>query len=186
MARQIGQQMRFNDLELSLMKNTFAENEDFLFIIRKVLLQFPLDVMEADQLKGFMTDGVYTLLKKAFLPALDPDAPLFQLVDLQMGLNVDFKSYRIDEMGPYIESKQLVIEYLEQQFEVLKDSKSKMPISLAKMGDLKDQNAAINILSRNYILSYVDSNLQQIKFLAGKKEESVEDTKDRLKKDSSK
>jgi hypothetical protein len=172
------------------MKNTFAENEDLLFIIRKFLLQFDLSNEEAKILKGSLTENLYNLLYKTFLPSIDPDAPIFQLTDMVMGLNIEMKSKGIDEMIPQIEAKQLEIEYLEQQFDELKTEKRKKNrIDLQLMASIKGkkpEEAYRDITARNYLLSYIDSNIQQIKFLAGKKEETIEETVNRLKKDSSK
>ena len=54
-----GQQMRFNEQELSLIRNTFEDKEDLLKLMRKV-----------------------------FLPTYDPYAPLGQGVDLWMTINL--------------------------------------------------------------------------------------------------
>jgi hypothetical protein len=43
-----------------------------------------------------------------------------------------------------------------------------------------------NIMARNFLLSFTDTHIQQIMFLAGLKEETVEETKARLMKDSNK
>jgi hypothetical protein len=54
-----GGQMIFSEAELSLIKNTFKDNEDLLKLMRKV-----------------------------FLPEFDPKAPLGQTIDLWMNLNL--------------------------------------------------------------------------------------------------
>lgn len=191
MARQEGQKMRFTDNELSLMKSVFADNEDLLFIIRKVLLQFELTSLERETLDKQLSDNMYELLRKTFLPTIDPDAPLFQLTDLVMSLTNDLKGRSQDEMYSQIIAKELEIRYLEQQFEVLKGNRLLEGINLKDLGRLsgvrsKGLEEYENITARNYILSYIDSNIQQLKFLAGKKEESVEETVNRLQKDSTK
>lgn len=53
-----GKQMRFTAEEIDLLKNTFRNNEKLLKVLRKV-----------------------------FLPELDPNAPLGQMIDLWMAMN---------------------------------------------------------------------------------------------------
>lgn len=189
--RQKNQVMRFSDVELNLFKALFALNDDMLFVIRKVLLQIDITETERGSLSKTMNDSVYTLLKKTFLPELEGDAPLFQLSDMRIGLNVDLKGKTPAEAWPLIQVKKLEIEYLEQQFCVLKDIKGNVrtPIKLNELSNLNLKDAEklfINLTTWNYLISYIDGNLQQIKFLAGKTEESVEETKERLAKQSNK
>lgn len=190
MARQKDQMMRFDNAELSLMKNTFADNEDLLFAIRKILIQCPTSLEEQHMVKTLVSESVYQLLRKMILPEIDGDAPLLQLADLKIGLNVEMSKYQPEQLGPIFEAKELEIDYLEQQMEILRDiTSAKEPIILLKdLANTKGKDweeAFMHITARNYILSYVDSCMQQLKFLSGKKEETVEETMKRLQKDSS-
>lgn len=107
-----GSQMRITDAELSIIKGLFAENEPALKLLRKI-----------------------------FLPELDPTAPIGQNIDLWMTIKVE---------------------------------------------DMDAEAALINIKARNTLISHVEQQLMQLKTLAGFKKETVEETKDRLAKDSSK
>ena len=76
--------MRFTDAELSIIKNTFKGNEDLLKVMRKI-----------------------------FLPELDPNAPLGQLIDL-------WGSLSLKEMSPEhahinILARNSLIAHLDQQ-----------------------------------------------------------------------
>lgn len=55
-----------------------------------------------------------------------------------------------------------------------------------KIEELNPEEALINLKARNSLIQHVESCLLQLKMLAGQKTETVEETKDRLKKDSSK
>lgn len=188
--RQKDQKMRFTDAELALFKSLFAENEDLLFVIRKAMLQFELTKAERKSLDTVMTEPVKALISKTFLPKLDADAPLFQLVDIHLGLNLDMKSKGVDDMWPYILSKDIQEEYLEQQLNYLFDENAPISIVLSDMTkglQLKGaHDAYVMVNTRNYLLSYIDSNIQQIKFLAGESKETVEETKKRLQQNSAK
>lgn len=105
-------EMRLNDTDLSMIKNTFAGKDELLKVIRKI-----------------------------FLPEITADAPIGQSLDLWMTLKVE---------------------------------------------DMSPEDALINIKARNTVIQHVEMCLNQLKVLAGMKEESVEETKKRLKKDSNK
>jgi len=193
MARQIGQKMRFDDTELELMKALFANNENLLFIIRKVMLQGELTEEERKVCVETMTPTVFALMEKTFLPNLDLDAPFFQLADAYIALTVDPKEVDPDKFWPMAKAKQLEIDYIRQQLDVLRnvDEHPEPTIGLAaltrnKLTKTNREEIYVNLMARNYLLSFVDSSLQQLKFLAGSKEETVEETKERLAKDSSK
>lgn len=55
-----------------------------------------------------------------------------------------------------------------------------------KVEDMSAEEALINIKARNTVIQHVEMCLNQIKVLAGMKKESVQETKDRLSKDSNK
>ena len=57
-------------------------------------------------------------------------------------------------------------------------------MSLKGEGSIEQQ--LINLQARNMLISHIEMCLLQLKLLSGKKEESVEATKEKLKKDSSK
>lgn len=86
---QNGQQMRITDLELQLIKSTFAGNEELLMLLRKI-----------------------------FLPELDPAIPLGQNIDLWMTL-------KIEDLDPEqalinLKARNTVIQHIEQQLLSLK------------------------------------------------------------------
>lgn len=104
--------MRINDMDLSMIKNTFADKDELLKVMRKI-----------------------------FLPEITSDAPIGQNIDLWMTMKVD---------------------------------------------DMSAEEALINIKARNSLIQHVEMCLSQLKVLAGMKKESVDQTKERLAKDSSK
>lgn len=77
-------QMRFSEEELQIIKNTFKGNEKLLKLLRKV-----------------------------FLPEYDPQAPLGQVIDLWMTL--DLGGLTPDEQVRRIHARNQVITHIEQQ-----------------------------------------------------------------------
>lgn len=137
-----------------------------------------------------MSSEVYRVVKKKLLPSLDPDSPLGQLADLQQSLTIDLKSKDVVAMEPLFKAKQLEIDYLTQQFEYLMDvGRNHIPnIVLNDLSSLEGdaEQVFINTTARNFLLGYVDSFLIQLKVIASQNSESIEDTKKRLTRDSSK
>jgi hypothetical protein len=188
--REINQKLRFNTAELALTKALFADNEELLFAVRKVMLQMPLMVGEQAVVNG-LTDEAFELMKKYFLPELDGDSPIFQMADLTLGLGADIKGLSPDGAWPFIKAKELEIDFVAQQLEVLRGREPKTNVSLKELADLSGAKTTreqkyINLLAWNFLLSFVDSNINQMKVLAGLKTESVEQTIERLAKNSNK
>lgn len=180
-----GQTMRFTTPELSLIKALFAGNDELLYAVRKCLLGFVLTDKETELVKSLSKEAL-AVIRKAFLPKLDPASPMFQLTDMVMGLNVDMKGQTEEFSLPMIAAKAVEIQYMEEALDILEGKDIKHEYNLEDLANLQDENAFVNITARNYLLSYIDSNCKQLEFLAGTKEETVEETIARLQKNSNK
>lgn len=182
------QAMRFSDEELSLIKNTFAEDDVLLKVLRKVFFQGDLSDDELKIVRSFNSgDQSLRLLRKALLPEVDYSAPIFQITDLYV--NIDTKENGVDRAYPLILARDLVHDYLSQQFAILEDKKPKVKIVFADLhraGDKEPTEAFVQLSARNTLISHIEFQLYQLKLLAGKKDESVEDTKRRLAANSNK
>ena len=181
------QTMRFTDAELSLIKNTFAENDELLKAMRKVFLQMPLDVIDKSLLAVFASTDLMAVVRKAWLPTLDPDAPFHQLIDLL--ITVDIKEKTPEEARPHIDARLLVIDYLEQQLQVLSTlDEEATPIRFASLADVRtanDDEMYVKLTARNTIIGHNEMQLDQMRILAGFKDETPEQTQKRLRQDSS-
>lgn len=188
MARDPNQQFIYNDQELELIKNTFAENDTLLYTVRKVLLQFPLTDTEKGLLKMSITPEVWRVLQKRILPEISDEFPLGQLPTLLSTLTEQLKVRTIEEMAPLFASKKLQLDYLTQQFEVLRDLDAPQPIVLADLGVIAKDPTDAYVAAHAYLflLGYIDPMLGFIKAIAGEKKETLEKTKERLTRNSSK
>lgn len=182
------QTMRYSDLEISLIKNTFCENDALIKVLRKVFLQGTLDSEEIKIVRLFVSQPEsMRLLRKTLLPEIDLDAPSFQMVDLHV--NIDTKEHTMDRAYPLMKARDLMCDYLAQQFDVLADKNPKITIEFTKLhrADNKEpEQAFIELSMRNTLISHVEFQLMQLKTLAGRKDETKEETLARLKKDSAK
>lgn len=177
----------FNNEELSLIKNTFAENEPLLYAVRKVLLQFELTDEDKALLK-LVNEPVFKVLKKRILPDISNVFPLGQLPSLMTTLTQDLKVKDVREMAPHFEAKKLQMEYLTQQFKVLAGEDVDQKIRLSDMAVITEdpEENFINMNTYLFLLGYIDPMLIMVKTIAGKKEETLEQLNARLKRDSSK
>ena len=191
MARDKDQLFIFSKSELALIKAVFADNDALIYTIRKVLLQFPLTLAEEELIRMSVTEPVYDVLRKRILPLMSPDFPLNQIPSILTTITNDLKVKSIDEMIPLFEAKQLEIDYLEQQFRILKDIDyvQESSISLVGLAELKDKTASrqfVDMTAYLFLLGYIDPCMTMIKVLAGQKDETPEQQEARLSKDSSK
>lgn len=99
---QNGQQMRFTEYELSLIRNTFRDNEELLKVMRKV-----------------------------FLPEIDPDAPIGGLIDLWMTVQIADKTP--EQAYPHLVARNTLIQHVDSQLLQLK--------VLAEMGNETPEEA---------------------------------------------
>jgi hypothetical protein len=183
--RQFNQRMRFSDSELLVLKYTFAESDELLFTIRKVFLQFELDEDEQKAIKS-LSPELLAVIKKEMIPELDPNVPLFQMQDIFNIVN--FQEADVNKIDMEIRARMIQKEYLEQQYEVLIQANVEEKIKLKDLLPAKDKpmaNAIINLSARNMIVKHIDTQLHVFKVLAGQKDETVSETKDRLQRDSS-
>lgn len=183
------QTMRYSDDELRMIKSNFAENESLLLLMRKAMFQFPMTAEERELLANqFSSEEINKLMRKTFLPEIQDDIPLGQSIDLWMTVEMrDKDPQRV--MVDLLVRKRL-IERLETGLECLKgvvpvdfDPVVKYSPNIV-MSESYDEYVKVN--SRNTYISHIEQQLIQLKLLAGLKEETIEESKERLKKDSAK
>lgn len=184
------QTMRYSNQELQIIKNTFAENDDLLKTIRKVMLQMPLNAVDLSRLELIKKKEVLAILRKTFLPTLDADAPINQQLDLWMTVQIVDKTS--DEAYPHLKAREMVIDYIDQQLYMLEEG-CKVPygkekIKFSKLVNLErvDTKVYIDMITRNTIVNHIEMQLMMLKILGGLKDETLEETQERLKKDSAK
>ena len=186
------QTMRFSQEDLGLIKGVFAENEELLKTIRKVFYQMPLNAVDLGRLnltfKG--KPALQKVFRKTFLPEIEAELPLQQNFDLWLTLKL--KDLPTEEGAVHIKSVGLWIDYIEQQLKLIESGKyqvTKPKISFTGLSKIKDKvswELFADMLARNTIINHTEQQLRQLELLAGSKEETPEQTIERLSKDSSK
>ena len=177
--------MRFTDYELGIIKVTFKDNDILLMTLRKFFLQGELTNEEKDMVRNFGANKpAVAVLKKTLLPEIDPNAPLFQLVDIW--LNVETNGSNPEKAYFEMQSRQIVKEYLEIQFKILNGENVGM-IDLKSLEYNKNKGAIeafVDLGARNLFLILLEKLFQELKNLAELKEETEEERNARLKKES--
>ncbi len=180
--------MRYQDSELELIKTTFAENDDVLIALRKYFLQLPMTEVEKSFIAKLGQDKlILSILRKTFLPTIDGDAPFNQVIDLWM--TVELKGKTPEEAYIDINARKKLISYLDSMLCSLEGSAVGV-ISFEDLSAILPRSEAdtmlMNFIARNSAISHVEQQLSMLSILSGQKNETVEQTKERLKKDSSK
>ena len=170
---------RYTDDELNLLKNVFAENLPLIKILRKVMLQLSMTEGEEVEWRKTFKGEINDLMRKMFLPTIDGDAPIDQTVDLY--LTLDLSNRTEEENISNIKSREIVIDYLDKQLEVL--SNGGQQEKLLSQFNLKNIE---ELRARNTILMHTESVLRETYGLGGFKAETPEETLARLKKASNK
>jgi hypothetical protein len=183
--------MRYTDKELALFKGVFTENDDLLKSIRKVFYQMPLNAVDQAFIQtNFKNPELVSAVRKMFLPEIIADVPLGQEVDLFM--TVHLKELLVSEASVHLKSIQIWKDYIAQQLAVLENlglSKIDEKIHFTELSDIRDKTDRemyADMMARNTIVNHVESGLMQLLILAGQKDETLEQTQERLKKNSTK
>jgi hypothetical protein len=188
------QSFRYSDEEMDIIKRTFAENEDLLKSMRKVILQMPLDAkdLSALQVNLIGNKSAMGVVRKTFVPELDGNAPLGQQIDLF--LTIGLKDMMPDVAAIHLESIKKWRDYLDQQLNVMESGEYGKTQAIKfkdfeEFGKKLNTDIYIDMLARNTIVNSTDQQLMQLLVLAGRKEDTVEKTKEKLeweKKNSNK
>ncbi|MCP3684620.1 MAG: hypothetical protein GY861_18290 [bacterium] len=182
--------MRYSEQELGVIKTTFGDNDERFFSIRKLMLQMDLNKTDVANLKVFKeSKEAMAVLRKAFLPELEADAPIAQPVDLYLTLNFAEKSP--EDALDQIMIRALVMDYIDQQLSVLDCNRAEV-ISFEKLTSLEDTcrsnavNTFVNFSARNMIINHTEQRFQELKMLANIEPETLEEVEERMAKDSNK
>ncbi len=179
-----GKKMRYADEELAIIKGTFSENDQLIFALRSHLLGDKIDGSDKD-IVSKMSDESVEILIKTIYPEIGSNTGIHHNVDLYSAVSVrESGENSITE----ILSRDIVADYLFERLSSIRNKKFSENKKLRDLIDRKveDKERCINLLARNTLVSHIDFQLQQLIFLAGKKDETPEETLARLKKNSAK
>ena len=177
---------RFTKDEIALVKVTFKNNLKLLKAIRKVFLQIELSEEEDIMIRTTIKGDVHTILSKLFLPQIDGDAPIKEVLDLMM--TIDLINRIPEDAKWHMRARKKLIRYLEQILSLLEGKISEDKINFDTLSELTDNDIDdyINVITRNTILNHVETILEKINVTANAEEKTDEEVKEQNKLDSSK
>jgi hypothetical protein len=193
------QKTRFTNEELQIIKQIFADSEDdkMLKILRKVFFQLPMDAVEMSIVKTtfYKQAGTMAAIRKMFLPDLDGNAPILQCGNAWSFFSPRIEDLDLDKAELQIKSRRNVIDYLRQQLDFLETEKDQhivftdfinAPGNVFDRENDETDSIYIGLIAHNFIINYVEQRLNEIKILAGRKDETPEETIQRLQQNSNK
>ncbi len=184
--RQQVSQMRITDEEFEMLKDTFADRDEFLKTIRNLFLGLEISEDEKKQITDLFGKNVKLrkLMRKQFLPEIQGDLPIGQAIDLWM--TIDLKDKDIFQIQQVVGARRKLIDMIEIALKLLKDIDGDV-VNLEAWEKLPwVEGTDTALIARNTFISHIDQQLQTIKVLAGMKKETVDETKNRLLQNSSK
>ncbi len=180
--------MRFEGDELSLIKNTFGDDDEILLILRKVFLQAELSDHEKKRLVPVtQSEAVKTLLRKTYAPEIELDAPFGQIIDLWM--TVESKDKTPDELKLIARVRSRLLELINAGLSRLTDVGAPITESIVDYKpdfDMDDEQFFVEMMARNGLISHCEMQLNQLKVLGMNKDETPEQTAKRIGQNSSK
>ena len=176
---------RYNDQELTIIKSNFSDNDGLLKAIRKVFLQSPLTALDLSYLEAIKKKELMDIIRKEFLPVIDPEAPINQIIDLWM--TVDVKGKTLEECYTHFQAREKLIKYLDQQLKELETGK-KGAIKFKSLSYAKrktPEQVFIDLDVRNRLILHTEDRLRDLMMMS-LPEETPEQREERQKKDSTK
>ena len=171
------QEPRITQRERELLHSIFYDREDLLLLIRNLFFGFELEPHEQTSVREiFATPEIRTLMRRLFLPELERANPIGQSIDLWMTLEIKDKD--AEYLTPWLEARELLIEKLEAALKLLVNPEGPKV-------DLTPSKNLAKLIARNTFTTHIEQMLINIRLLA-QKDESEEQLKERLKKNSSK
>lgn len=175
-----------NNSDSALLQSLFNNNETLLRLIRTCLYGLDLSSEEREKIRGlFANRELLKIFTRRFIPSYDDsNVPIGQTLDLWAG--VDIKSQSKESAKQLIIARHRLINLTKQGLDRLVNPDLE-GISLQYNPDVTpDDELFTGFISRNSYLHHVETQLHLIKLVADQKPETPEETKKRIKKDSSK
>jgi len=177
--------LRFSEEELSLLQSTFSDRQDLFVVIRKKFLQIELNEQDEKLLEIVTDEAVADVLKKVFFPEITGNEPVNEIIDLRMSIALK----ELDIEKGYIESsaREVLANYTEEFiWDLYEGVKKTIMFEDFKFVEGDESKTYENLYTRNTLLAHIEGRLHQIQILAGEKNETPEEKKERLQQDSTK
>jgi len=175
----------YDDREITLLKATFAENEQLLKTLRHLWFGVELKEDEKKTIKEiFANKELVEAIRHKVYGLNNFDTPIGQLSDFWVGVEKQIFGANRDTIYQAVQSKLMVLDMFTKAFNLLSDPDGqKVDVSFkpSMVDDLQ-----VGLIARNLYMQAIETSLISILTIAGKKDETLEQTLKRLKQDSNK
>jgi len=176
-----------NEEEISLIQSIFKNNEALLKAIRALFFGLKINSEEKEIIKSTFTNSkIKNIFWKRFYPTLDRNTPIGQVQDVWMGAEQMVFGQQENTIYQAVNYKDLSLAYTKQALELL-DNPDGKPLDLNYDPKLNvNDKLGIRLLARNQFIRHVEQQLLFLKLISDQKETTLEELKNKLKKDSAK
>lgn len=174
-----------NKEETDLIRSIFSGNDNLLKSMRALFFGLDISKTEKDLIRGtFENKELLRIMWKRFYPTLEKDSPIGQVQDVWLGV----------EQMIFGQAKDTITQAVLYKEEALKMTQKALELLVNPEGesfDLEyrpfvDSFLKVGLLARNQYIRHIESQLLALKTIADMKDETPEQTKRRLGKDSAK
>lgn len=185
MADKQKEQLMYSDKEINLLKATFAENESLLKTIRRLFLGGELTDIEKNVIKEtFQNQELIEAFRHKVYGLDNYDTPIGQVSDFWLGAEKQIFGASRDTIEQVVQSKAMVRKMFETAFNLLRNPDGEKVDTLFIPSEI--DGLQIKLLARNLYIQAIETSLLTVLTIAGKKDETLEQTLARLQRDSSK
>jgi hypothetical protein len=179
-------ELMYSDKEIALIKSVFADNEPLLLAIRKLFFGLEMSQAEKDIIKGAFTSAeIIEVFRRKVYSTGRYDTPIGQISDFWFGVEKQVFGASRDTIAQAVESKKLAKAMFEKSFLLLENPDGEK-VDVEYIQDAIIDPLQVSIIARNIYMQAIETALLTIKLIAGTKDETLEATVKRLKKDSAK
>lgn len=177
-----------SEKERNLIRDSWSKDDNIIRAFMKFMLQLPLKKEEKLGIEKLSTQKeILYVLRKFILPTLEyMDVPI-EAMDLRM--TGDYKNKTPAESLPYLQSKEIMINYIEQQLNALEKKDSKEIIKLEDLAKPREDDYDIwfvNTITRISLMSYLKNKVAMLENWAGQHTVTMEEAMANATRNSSK
>lgn len=174
------------DKDMEMIKAHFAENDELLHLMRRLFFGDELSKEEKDAIKStFKNKELIETVRRKVYGLKNFAIPIGHFTDFWLGTEKQVFGAHRDTIEQVMKSKEIVFQMFDKAFRLLENPDGEK-VSVDILMDTAIDPLQINLLARNSYMEAIETSLIMIKTIAGKKDETVEETVKRLQKDSAK
>lgn len=183
MAEQEKKPISVSELDIALIKRTLDEN--ILKSMRNLFLGLKVSKAEKETIKAtFKNDDLKVLLRKRFVPALNPDTPIGQEMDVWDGVEKMVFGFSQETIYQAVHYKQKAIDMAEMCLALLENPDGPVPDLEYNAMKYPADEWAVNLCARNIFIALVKSQIFTLYLTLLYKDPTPEGKTLKAKKDS--